>query len=201
MNVLIRPWFCLLLLAAGSLAWADEEFTVYELLAPETHKFAIIYDVATSTQGARFFFNPIRRGSKVSDERVIDLATGQPLRFENVDGKAAREGGVRPASAPDDSLFLKVYLAAPVPKDGQARIRIYKTYEDAASYGSQGDRIVFDRPLGIRRNVVVLPSAYELVGCTVPGIVSTQPDGRVRVSMLNDRDDQLPVQITGRRLR
>ena len=60
--------------------------------------------------------------------------------------------------------------------------------------------VVFDRPLGIRRNVVVLPSGYELIGCSVPAIVSTQPDGRLRVSMLNDRDDQLPVKITGRRL-
>jgi hypothetical protein len=201
MTVPMRPWLGLLLVAATGVACADEEFTVYELLAPETHKFAIIYDVSTSTEGAQFFFNPIRRGSKVTDERVIDLATGKPLRFENVDGKAAREGGVRPVAAPDGSLFLKVSFAAPVPKDGQARIRIYKTYEDAASYGGQGDRIVFDRPLGIRRNVVVLPSAYELVGCTVPAIVSTQADGRVRVSMLNDRDDQLPVKITGRRLR
>jgi hypothetical protein len=34
----------------------------------------------------------------------------------------------------------------------------------------------------------------------VPGIVSTGADGRVRVSFVNDRDDVLPVRITGRRL-
>ncbi len=59
--------------------------------------------------------------------------------------------GIRPASTLDDALFLKVNLAAPVPKDGEARIRIYKVYEDAPSYFAQGDRLVFDRPLGIRR--------------------------------------------------
>ena len=188
------------LLCTSAAAFAQHEFTVYELLPPDTHRFAIIYDVSTSVEGAKFYLNPIRRGSKVSDERVIDLATGKELKFENIDGKTAKASGIRPASTPDDSLFLKVNLAAPVPKDGQARIRIYKVYEDAASYGGQGDRIVFDRPLGIRRNVVVLPAGYELIGCSVPSIVSTQPDGRIRISMLNDRDDQLPVKITGRRL-
>jgi hypothetical protein len=39
-----------------------------------------------------------------------------------------------------------------------------------------------------------------LIGCSVPTTVSTQPDGRIRIGMLNDRDDQLPVKITGRRM-
>lgn len=190
----------LLIALAAEAAFAQTEFTVYELLLPETHRFAIVYDVSSSTEGATFFLNPIRRGSKASDESVLDLATGKELKFETVDGKAVKATGIRPASTPDDSLFLKVYFAAPVPKDGEARIRIIKTYEDAPSYYPQGDRLVFDRPLGIRRNVVVLPAGYELIGSTVPSIVSTQPDGRVRVSMLNDRDDQLPVKIVGRRL-
>jgi len=56
------------------------------------------------------------------------------------------------------------------------------------------------RPLGIKRNVVVLPKGWELVECASPGIVSTDDDGRVRVSFLNDRDDQLPVKIVARRL-
>ncbi len=194
------PLLAGLLLIGGGVAFGQHEFTVYELLPPETHRFAIVYDVSTSTEGAKFYLNPIRPGSKVFDERVIDLASGKALKFENVDGKTAKASGIRPAATPDDALFLKVNLPAAVPKDGVARIRIYKVYEDAASYGAQGDRIVFDRPLGIRRNVVVLPSGYELIGCSVPAIVSTQPDGRLRVSMLNDRHDQLPVKITGRRL-
>jgi hypothetical protein len=173
----------LLFLLTSTAAFAQHEFTVYELLAPETHRFAIIYDVMSSTEGAAFYLNPIRKGSKASDEHVIDLATGKELKFEIVNGEA-----------------LKVYFAAPVPKQGVARFRIFKTYEDAASYTTQGDRIVFDRPLGVRRNVVVLPAGYELIGASVPSIVSTQPDGRVRVSMLNDRDDQLPVKIIGRKL-
>lgn len=190
----------LFLWMAGGVAFAQHEFTIYELLAPETHRFAITYDVSYSVEGAKFYLNPIRRGSKVSDERVIDLGTGQPLKFESVDGKTAKAEGIRRAAIPDDALFLKVYFASPIPKDGVARFRIYKVYEDAASYFAQGDRITFDRPLGIRRNVVVLPAGYELIGCSVPVIVSRQPDGRMRVSMVNDRDDQLPLKITGRKL-
>jgi hypothetical protein len=196
----MRSSILLLPILVAGVAYGQREYTIYELLPPETHRFAIIYDVSTSTEGAKFYLNPIRPGSKVSDERVIDLATGKELKFENVDGKTAKAAGIRPSSTADDALFLKVTLAAPVPKNGQARIRIYKVYEDAPSYGAQGDHIVFDRPLGIRRNVIVLPAGYELIGSTVPSIVSIQPDGRVRVSMLNDRDDQLPVKITGRRL-
>src|ERR1700686_4765205 len=127
---------CIFLLLASFALRAENEFTVYELLAPDTHRFAIIYDVATSETGSPFFYNPIRRGSKVSDERVLDQATGKPLQFEIVDAKTAGKSG--------DGQYLKVTLATPVPKGGQARIRIYKTYEDAASYGAQAGGIVFE---------------------------------------------------------
>jgi len=50
----------LMLLVAG---FAADEFTLYELLPPETHQFAITYDVTATREGAQFFFNPIRPGS------------------------------------------------------------------------------------------------------------------------------------------
>jgi hypothetical protein len=172
---------CLLALLVAPVLWAEEDFTVYDLLTPDSHKFAIVYDVVSSKENAPFYLNPIRKGAKVSDERVIDLATGKPLKFENVEG------------------YLKVMFAQPVPKNGEARFRIYKTYEDAQSYFLKGDELVFDRPFGIRRNVILLPAGFELTGSTVPVMVSTQPDGRIRISMMNDRDDQLPSKITARR--
>jgi hypothetical protein len=87
-----------------------------------------------------------------------------------------------------------------VPANAETRIRIYKTYTDPPSYYEKDNGFVFDRPLGIKRNVVVLPKGYELVGSASPAMVSTDPDGRIRVSFLNDRDDQLPVKIVGRKL-
>ena len=187
------------LLVAGVLS-AEDGLTIYELLAPNTHKFLITYDVSTAVEGARFYLNPIRRGSRVSGESVIDLATGKPLEWENIDGKTARESGLLSRDVPDDSLFLNVRLAYPVPKDGQARLRIIKTYEDAASYQGDEKQITFERRLGIRRNVVVLPPGYELIESSVAAIVDTQADGRIRVSALNDRDDELPLKIRGRKL-
>ena len=181
-------------------AVAADEFTLYELLPPETHQFAITYDVTTAREGAQFFFNPIRPGSTASKERVIERSTGKELKFEVVDGKQAKATGLVPPETMDEAQFIKVYLPATVPKGGETRLRIFKTYTDAPSYGLKDGQLVFERPLGIKRNVVVLPAGWELVGCASPAIVSTDGDGRIRISFLNDRDDQLPVKITARRL-
>jgi hypothetical protein len=181
-------------------AVAAEEFTLYELLAPETHQFAITYDVTATREGEQFFLNPIRPGSVAAKERVVERSTGKELKFEVVDGKEAKTTGLVPAETPDKAEFIKVHLPAPVPKGGETRIRIFKTYTDPASYTLSGGQLVFTRPLGIRRNVVLLPKGWELVECASPAMVSTDADGRVRVSFLNDRDDQLPVKIVARRL-
>jgi len=176
-----------LLLLLSSPLFAADEFTLYDLQPPESHQFAITYDVTQDREGAGFFLNPIRPGSVSTKERVLLRSTGEELKFEEVEGK-------------NGAWFIKVHLPAPVPRGGQARIRILKTYTDPASYFVKDGQLVFDRPMGIKRNVVLLPKGWELIGCASPGIVSTDPDGRVRVSFLNDRDDQLPVKIVARRL-
>ena len=187
---------CLLSVSSAAM----DEFTLYELLPPESHQFAITYDVTATREGAPFFFNPIRPGSVSTKERVIERSTGKELKFEVVTGKDARTTGLVPPDTPDKAEFIKVYLPAPVPKGGETRIRIFKTYTDAASYTLKDGQLVFVRPLGIKRNVVVLPKGWELIECASPGIVSTDLDGRIRVSFLNDRDDQLPVKIVARRV-
>jgi hypothetical protein len=179
---------------------AADEFTLYELQSPETHQFAITYDVTATREGAQFFFNPIRPGSVATKERVIERSSGKELKFEVVNGKDAKATGLVSPETSDKSEFIKVHLPAAVPKGGETRIRIFKTYTDAASYTLTDGQLVFVRPLGIKRNVVVLPKGWELIECASPGMVSTDPDGRVRVSFLNDRDDQLPVKIVARRL-
>lgn len=187
------------LLLSAACGFADE-ITWYELLAPDSHQFAIVYDVSQPREGARYFFNPIRRGAVATGERVIERATGKELKFTVVNGKAARESGEGPRSAPDDQDYIRVELPRPVPKNAETRIRIYKTYEDAKSYYLKDGMLVFDRPLGIKRNVVILPKGWEVIGSASPAIVSMDPEGRVRLSFQNDRDDQLPVRITARRL-
>src|SRR5262249_26164086 len=135
----------------------QDEYTLYELLAPDTASFKIDYEVTATAAGAKLFWNPIRKGSVASDEAVFDMMTGAPLKFERARGAQARAQGL--ADAGDENDYMEVHLARPVPPDGgQAPIRILKTYKDAKSYYRQGDGIVFDRPLGIRRNAVVLPA-------------------------------------------
>ena len=80
-----------------------------------------------------------------------------------------------------------------MPDGGGARIRIIKTYKDPKSYFRDGDAIVFDRPLGIRRNSVVLPPGYELVSSNIPSQVLEEADGRVGISFMNIYPSQAPL--------
>ena len=161
----------------------DDDYTSYELLDPATAQFRILYDVTATRAGAAFFFNAIRKGSVASDERVIALASGEPLRFEVVSGADARRDGHPRADL--DTEYIKVWLPRPVPEGGEARLRIDKTYKDAASYRREGDGIVFSRSLGIKRNKIVLPPGYELTGCNTPAQVRVESDGRLSVSFVN----------------
>src|SRR3954466_9533022 len=76
-----------------------DDYTRYELLAPGTAKFRILYEVTATTPGATEFYNVIRRGSVASDERVLDRATSKPLQFTVVNADIARAGGVRNADS------------------------------------------------------------------------------------------------------
>ena len=98
-----------------------------------------------------------------------------------------------------DGRFIKVTLARPVPDGGQGRIRIDKTYWDHASYFAEGNDIVFDRGLGIRRNAVVLPEGYELVAANYPVQVETEADDRIRISFMSPGPGSVPLRVRGRR--
>ena len=177
---------------------SEDAYTRYELLAPETASFKIIYDVSAVSPGTTFFFNPIRIGSVATDESVIDLMTALPLKFEDVSGADAREAGL--TSADLNGRYIKVHLARPVPDGGEGRVRIIKTYKDPKSYFRDGESLVFDRPLGIPRNSVVLPPGYELVACNIPSQVIEEPDGRVGISFMNTYPGQAPLVLRAKQL-
>jgi len=178
-----------------------DAYTRYELLGPGSGRFRILYEVTAVDPGATFYFNPIRKGSVASDEAVLDRATAQGLAFEVVSGAEAAAGGL-PEADPATS-YLRVRLPRPVPAEGGVRLLIDKTYTDAKSYFAEGEgaeRIVFSRPLGVRRNAIVLPAGYEVTGCNVPAQILTEPDGRLSVSFLHTGPDPAPLVIEGRRL-
>jgi hypothetical protein len=175
---------------------SEDEYTRYDLLAPETASFKITYDVTAVTPGAKYFFNPIRKGSVASDESVIDLMTGAPLKFKEVTGQQARDAGLKEADL--DTHYIQIELARAVVDGGEARLRIVKTYKDAKSYYRDGDTIVFDRSLGIKRNALVLPRNYELVGANVPVQVIEEADGRIAASLMNIYPGDAPLVIRAR---
>ena len=171
----------------------EDDYTRYELLGPDTAQFRILYEVTATTAGAPYFFNAIRLGSVATDESVVDMMTGQPLKWEVVSGKQARAEGHPTADL--ETEWLKVYLARPVPKGSEGRVLIDKTDKDAKSYFRDGDTIVFDRSLGIRRNAVVLPAGYRLISCNVPSQVMATDDGRVMITFMNTSAAAAPLVI------
>ena len=171
-----------------------DEYTRYELLSPESASFRISYEVTATTAGAKFFYNPIRKGSIASDESVYDAHLGTPLSFEVVSGAAARQDPLMP-DADAATEYIRIALAAPVPQHGQARLLILKTYKDPKSYYLDGRALVFERPLGVRRNKIVLPPGYEVVGLTVPAQIRTEQDGRIAVSFLHAGDGTAPLKV------
>ena len=99
--------------AAASRQTEADAYTRYELLAPGSGKFRIIYDVTATTAGATYYFNPIRTGSIATDEHVTDRATGTPLVFVN----EARVSPGRPSeddidALPSDNLSISLQLEA-----------------------------------------------------------------------------------------
>lgn len=198
---LIRIATTLLMMSVGAPAQyiSADTYTRYELLAPETNQFRIFYEVTETKPGARFHFNAIRPGSEASDEEIYDLATGKQLKFEIVSGAQAKtespDGNFDPATN-----YIKVHLARAVPARGEYRLRIDKTYKDAKSYYTEGDLLVFKRPLGIPRNSVVLPAGYEIVSSSVAAQVISLPDGRLKLAFVNPGSGgQLEVTIRARR--
>jgi hypothetical protein len=175
-----------------------DDYTRYELLAPGSAQFKITYDVTATQPGARHFFNIIRKGSEASDEAVFDLMTGQPLPWKVVTGTEARIAGQK--NADPEANYIQVTLARAVPVGGETRLRIVKTYRDAKSYYAEGDLVVFNRGLGIKRNAVVLPRGFELVACNVPSQVRTEGDGRIALSFLNTYPVEAPLVVKARPL-
>ena len=175
-----------------------DDYTRYELLTPGSAKFRILYEVTATTSGATQFFNPIRKGSVASDEHVFDRFTGAPLSFDVVNGDVARAGGVR--NADSTSQYIRVHLARAVPSDGEARILIDKTYYDPKSYYEESGLLVFARPLGIKRNAIVLPAGYEIVSCNVPSQIIEETGGRLSISFWNALPAEAPLVVKSRRL-
>lgn len=179
--------------AAGPAQSESDEYTSYELLGSDSHKFRITHEVSATTAGARYYYAFVRGGVFLSEVRAEDLYTGERLDVDLVSGQVARENG-HPAADPSDN-YLRVYLARPVPENGETRLQIHVTYEDPKSYQFFGKRIFFGRVLGVKRISIVLPTDHDLVSINHPAQLVTQPDGRVRASLINTSTSPLSLEV------
>lgn len=175
-----------------------DSYTSYDLLEPESQSFRIIYDVSGTSAGAEYYWNTLRAGSEHIVDEVIDLYSGQPLQWKIVDGVKAKMNGL--SNAAEKGEYLQIKLARPIPKNGQARLRIDKTYKDTASYYTENGSIVFSRGLGIKRNSVILPKGYELIHCNYPSQVQLTADGRIKISFINRGPRSVPLEVKGKNL-
>lgn len=173
-----------------------DDYTRYELLDPSTQSFRIYYYVTTTTPGAPYYFNTIRKGAEETVHGVYDPTTGEKLEWEVVDGRAAGTLGM--SNADTTERYIKVRLAHLVPEKGETRVLIDKTYRDPASVTVRDSRLAFTRSLGIKRNAVVLPAGYELVGVNYPSQVAQETDGRVKVSFMNPGPAAVPYVVEAR---
>jgi hypothetical protein len=189
----------------------SDDYTRYELLDPASASFRIVYEVTATTPGARYFWNPIRKGSIASNESVSDPASGLPLKFVEVSGAEAKTNGL--GSADPDTRYIQIELPRPVPREGEIRLVIDKTYKDDKSYfvEEKTGLIVFSRSLSIKRNSVVLPVGYELVACNYPSQVfpetvagagppGSPPQTRLRMSFMNIGTDAASFVVKARKV-
>src|SRR5262249_50246183 len=101
-----------------------------------------------------------------------------------VSGAQAKARGF--AGADPAASYIAVNLARPVPADGgQARLRIVKTYKDDKSYYRNGDAPGFKPTVRAPRAAVLLPARHPGAECSGPAEVLSEPDGRIRVSFMN----------------
>ena len=181
-----------------------DDYTRYELLDPASASFRIVYEVTATTPGARYFWNPIRKGSLASNESVSDPTSGQALKFIEVSGAEAKANGL--GNADLDTRYIQIELPRPVPKEGEIRLLIDKTYKDEKSYFVEEKTgfIVYSRSLGIKRNSVVLPAGYEIVSCNFPSQVASEPGtggARLRLSFMNIGPDAVSYVVKARRMK
>ncbi len=157
---------------------------VYFLQQPETHSFRLYHDYTESRPGVATYRNVVRGGSSVSDPSAVLLDTGESLRVETV-----KEG---------DAVVVVIHFPA-IEAGRSSRLRITETYTDAGRYGLVDGQLVWNRNFGRPANDVVLPEGWYLTDSAIPGVISTEPDGRTRVAFINPRPDSIDVVLKARR--
>jgi hypothetical protein len=181
-------------------AFQDREI-VYFLNDPATSSFDLYHDYTESRPGVGNYFNVVRAGSRASNPSARSLDTGEALKVETLKGDEVQRRGLNIGEAVQPDTEVIVITFPPVEAGKSTRLRISETYTDPGRYFLEGDEFVWDRAFGRPRNAVVLPQGWTAVASSIPGVISEQPDGRLRIDFDNGRPDEVQVLIRGRRYR
>jgi hypothetical protein len=170
---------------------------VYFLKQPETHAFSLYHDYTASREGEHQYVNVVRTGSTVSDPSAMILDTGETLRTRTLTGAdIAREKiEINERVDPDTQVVLIPFT--PVKKGTSIRLRISETYTDPARYALIDGQLMWHRSFGRNRNDMVLPEGWYLTTSSIPAVISTEKDGRIRLSFWNGRPDNVDVFVKG----
>jgi len=166
--------------------FTQDAYTEYALLAPGSEEFRIRFLTEETRAGATELVNATRGGSEGSDIAVYDPRTGKPLKF------AYKEEG-------SDTHAIHATLPIPVPEGGVGRVLIYKTYKDPRTYMMRADDIVWVRSLSGYRLGVLLPKGFAFISSNVAAQLTTNADGRLKLSFANPSGQSNPVTIHARK--
>jgi hypothetical protein len=167
--------------------FTQDAYTEYDILAPGSESFRIMFLTEETRTGATELVNATRGGSEATNIEVYDPRTGKPLKFTY-----AQQG------SDPESHAIRATLPRPVPEGGVGRVLIYKTYKDPRTYVMNGRDIVWVRSLSGYRLGVVLPKGFALISSNVAAQLTTTADGRLKLTFANPSGQSNPVTIHAR---
>ncbi len=178
-------------------AFQDREI-VYFLEQPETHSFRLYHDYTETRPGMDRYLNVVRAGSKATQPSAKILDTGEELKVETLRGAEIGERGIDVGEVTAETEVVVIWFD-PVLEGESVRLRIEETYTDLNRYLLYADELVWDRSFGRPQNTVVLPDGWFVTANSIPAVLDTTDDGRVRLRYVNDRPGNIDVFIKAKR--
>src|SRR5262245_20015125 len=166
----------------------QDAYTEYEILAPGTEQFRVMFMPEETRAGATELVNATRGGSEGSDIEVYDPRTGKALAFT-----------YQPLPDDPEGHAIHAKLPMPVPEGGVGRVLIYKTYKDPRTYLMNGDDIVWVRGLSAQRFGVILPKGFSFISSNIAAQLTTTADGRLKLALTNPSGGGSPITIHARK--
>jgi hypothetical protein len=167
----------------GSFLALDKQIILYDLQDPAEHRIRLWLEMHVEKPGQSHLYSQLRIPDQTSDPVTLDVDRGVELPTRIVSGKEANAIGDAPAPFPEDGRILVADLGSNVPDGGSARLRSFQTATDVDGYRlTDPDTLRIDRFISRTRTLYLLPAGWSVTSIDQPGVLSTNPDGRVLVT-------------------